>query len=102
MPDGIDEAQLRREIEAQVRAEMEAEVRAEAEEKQRQAALNAALNRTVQSATREDSYGLRNPVSGPRPQQDAAAAIIGAALAGQMIAGLPGTDMHEDGFGDGT
>ena len=93
----MDETQLR----AQLRAEIEAELRAELGEKQRKAEFDAAFAPVIQSANRERNWE-RGPASTARPPRTSAAGIIGEALAEQMIAGLPGTVLDEDGYGDGS
>lgn len=85
-------------IRAEIRAELEAELRAETVERQRTAELNANFSQAIQSANREKQWE-HGRVSA---QATGAAKIVGAALADQMIAGLPGTPIYEDGFGDGT
>lgn len=96
---GIDEAQLRKEIAREIRAELEAEMRAEQLERQRKAELDAAFAPAIQSANREQQWERGRVHAG---QVSDAAKIIGAALTEQMVAGLPGTHIYEDGFGDGT
>jgi hypothetical protein len=100
MLEGIDEAQLRAEIEKEIRAKLEAETELRLREEQRKAELNAAFTPAVQSANREDSWA-RAGAMGPRPSRDSAAGIIGEALFEQMAAGLRGTDIEDDGLGNG-
>jgi hypothetical protein len=97
----MDEAQLKREIERELRAKIEAEVEAELREEQAKARLNAAWAPHVQSANREQAWERQGAMT-VRPSRESAASILGTALAEQMLAGLPGTYLEDDGFGDGT
>jgi hypothetical protein len=95
----LDEAHLRKEIEREIRAKIEAETEARLREEQRRRELNAAFTPALRSANRESAWE-RQGARGAAVTD--ATEIIGAALADQMIAGLRGTDLHEDGMGDGT
>lgn len=92
----VDEAQLR----AEIRAELEAEMRGDMEEQRRKQDLDAHFAPVVQSARREQSWDSQRPIQGA--PVTTAANIIGTVLAEQMLAGMPGTHLHEDGFGDGS
>lgn len=92
----FDEAEYREKI----RAQIEAEERAAAAERKRKVELDQAMNATVQSANREAGWERAGAMA-PRPKPDSAAAIIGAALAEQMVAGMPGTLLEDDNLGDG-
>ena len=92
------DAQELEQIKQQLREELKAEIRAEQQDTQ----WKAGVNEAVQSANREQSWDRSHARTfGVRPRRDSAAGILGAALADQMVAGLKGTGLEDDGLGDG-
>jgi len=95
----MDKEQIKAELKAELRAELEAELRAEMLEEARAQRMNASLETQVRSARQEAGWerqGVRNA------QVTDSARMIGEVLAEQMLAGMPGTHINDDGFGDGT